>query len=125
MGSGELAADASTAEPFDGFQVQALSHLAVAEQRPRPRLESERPVGAAGSCHLGEPLQGVVRPFTSPRTGGGLEHFDESHSRDRQALAFRRVACRGCRQRFLVPAQAVAEHRPRIVGEGGSGALAM
>ena len=48
VGAGQFGAQPGAAEPLDRLAVQALGLLALAQQRPGPRLDPQPPVGAAG-----------------------------------------------------------------------------
>ena len=63
-GAGELAAEARAAEPLDRLAVEPLRGIALAQQRPRARLDAERPVGAARRVLL------ESRPSASAATFG-------------------------------------------------------
>src|SRR6266568_8041533 len=59
VGAGERHPDAGAGEAVDPLAVLALGGLALAEQRPRARLDPERPVAAAGAGTVRQPLEGA------------------------------------------------------------------
>jgi hypothetical protein len=61
MGASELDAHMGAAESLDRLEIEALGGIALVQQRSRARLDPQRPVGAAGACHRGEPLKGICR----------------------------------------------------------------
>jgi len=61
MRPGELDADLGAGKVLDRLPVQTLCRRTFAQQRPRARLDPERPFGAAGAGSLREPIQGVGR----------------------------------------------------------------
>jgi hypothetical protein len=116
VGAPQFHALANTAEAVDRLTVQAFSILAVAGQRPRAGLDTERPVGPAGAGDAGQPLQGAGRARGYAAARRRLDHLGE---RPVGVVRRGRVLARplrGC-QRFLMPAQAIAQHRGRPLRE--------
>src|SRR6185312_4207016 len=60
-GASQIHPQASAAEAVDRLAVQVLGGGAVADQRPRAGLGTNRPVGPAGGGDAGDPLQGAGR----------------------------------------------------------------
>src|SRR5204862_6135100 len=68
MRAGQLHADAGAPKPLDRLAVEAVGFLAFAQQRPRTRLDPQRPVGAGGAgpfCELAQCVRRAVGPVAS------------------------------------------------------------
>jgi hypothetical protein len=76
MGAGELDTHPGPAQVGERLAVEALGFLALAQQRLRPGPQPERPVGAAGIGHHGEPLAGAGRGLGHPAACRGLDQLD-------------------------------------------------
>ena len=79
--SGELSADPGAGEPLDRLAVERLRGVAIAQEGPRARLDAERPVRAAGSCRLREPLERLGRELGRATVCGRLDELDQAPSR--------------------------------------------
>jgi hypothetical protein len=82
MGAGELQAVTGAPEPFDGFPVEAVRGIVVAEQRTRAGLEPQSPVGVASARALREALEGALG---EPMLSGPDGRLDELGHRPRRA----------------------------------------
>ena len=105
----EVGPEPRAPQAVDGLAVQALGGLALAQQRARPGVEAERPVGVAGLRVLAESRESALRELGVPGPRGGL---DQLAQRPRGDVELRRVLARlhGRRERLLVAAEAVHEH---------------
>ena len=123
--AGELGTQPGPAEPLDRLAVQALGGLAVAQQRPRARLDPERPVGAA---RLRSPpsarSSASARERRSRRSGRPPRSARSAPRRRRTARGVARPRVCGRGERLLVAAEAVEEDRARPVGVLDAGSLA-
>ena len=59
MGASEVEGDAAAAEVFDRLAVEALGEPAVGQERPRTRLDAERPLGSCDLCSLAQSAERV------------------------------------------------------------------
>src|SRR4051794_41829062 len=71
VSAGELHPDASPGEPLDRLAIEPLGGLAIAKERPRARLDTERPVRSTGSGVGREPPPGGGRRPRPPPPHGG------------------------------------------------------
>ena len=65
-GAGELRTQPGAPEAIDRFAVQALGGLALRQQRARPRLDAERPVGVAVLGVLAQPREAAAASSVFP-----------------------------------------------------------
>src|SRR4029077_16985163 len=112
----------SAAEAVDGLAVEVLGGYAVADQRPRAGLDTQRPVGPADAGDAGEPLDGVGRALWYSAAHRRLDELDERPGGElyRGRVFARRLRCA---QRLLMAAQAVVQHRGRPPDEAERSAL--
>src|SRR2546423_13121768 len=71
VSAGEVHPDASPGEPLDRLAIEPLGGLAIAEERPRARLDAQRPVRSTGSGVGREPPQGVGSRLRPPAPNRG------------------------------------------------------
>src|SRR6202022_1555022 len=97
--------------------IKPFGRLAIAEERPRARLEAERPVRSTGLSVGREPLQGVGSRLRLPAADGGLDQLRQRQRGEQQLVRVLAVLLsRG--QRLLVAAQSVVEQRTRPPDDG-------
>jgi hypothetical protein len=77
-GAGQRHTDAGAGEPVECLAVPAVGRLALADQRPRAGLGTQRPVRAASAGSFGERLEGGGGPLGHPAPGGGLDQLDRA-----------------------------------------------
>src|SRR5690349_20800571 len=75
VGTRGLRAERRAAQAIDGLAVEILGDGAVAQQRSGARLDSERPLGAAGSSRLRKALEPDRREPSIAAPGGRLDEF--------------------------------------------------
>ncbi len=75
MGSREFRANASTVQPLDCLEEEALRFVAVAEQRPGTRFKAQRPISAACACHLAQLDDSIGRDILAPLRGAASTSF--------------------------------------------------
>src|SRR4051794_12268831 len=114
--------DSATAEPLDRLQVEVFGARAVAEEGPRPRLDPERPVGAAQPGSFGEPLKRVAGELRLVASRGGLDQFDQRPREETQVVVLTRTLRSG--EGGLVAAETVVQHRSRVLGRSDRPSLA-
>ena len=106
----ELGTEPGAPQAIDRLAVQALGRLTLAQQRARPRVEAQRPVGVARTRVLAQSLQTTRRELGVLRPAGGLDQLAERPHRDEQ---LRCVVARldGRRERLVVVAEPVHDDR--------------
>ena len=114
--------DPAAAEPLDRLQVEVFGGPAVAEEGARPRLDPERPVGAAQPGSFGEPVKRVAGELRLAASRGGLDQFDQRPREQTQGVVFT-GALRGG-ESGLVAAETVVQHRSRVLGQSDRPSLA-
>ena len=78
MGASELHANTGATETTDRLEIEALGGIAVAQARPRARLDPQRPVGPAGVCHRREPMELIRRALGLPAAESGHDQLTEA-----------------------------------------------
>ena len=78
MGASELHANTGATETTDRLEIEALGGIAVAQARPRARLDPQRPVGAAGVCHRREPMERIRRALGLSAAESGHDQLTEA-----------------------------------------------
>src|SRR5205814_1180132 len=73
----ELGTEPGAPQAIDRLAVQALGRLTLAQQRARPRVEAQRPVGVARTRVLAQSLQTTRRELGVLRPAGGLDQLAE------------------------------------------------
>src|SRR3954447_19021904 len=117
VSAGELHPDASPGEPLYRLAIEPLGGLAIAKERPRARLDAERPVRSTGSSVGREPPQGVGSRLRPPAPNSGLDELRQRQRGERQLVRLHAVLLSGD-QRLLVAAQSVVEQRTRPPDHG-------
>jgi hypothetical protein len=84
MGAREFHPDPRAPQPLDRLQVKTLSSLAFAQQRPRARLDPERPVGATGRGRLQKRAEGIGRELELAAAGARLGDLGKADRDDRR-----------------------------------------
>ena len=92
MGASELHANTGATETTDRLEIEALGGIAVAQARPRARLDPQRPVGAAGVCHRREPMERIRRALGLPAAESGHDQLTEAPVGVDQRRGFGRLA---------------------------------
>src|SRR4029078_11604190 len=117
VGPGDLYANAGAAQPMERFLVEALGVLAVAEQRARPGLDPERPIGAAVLRGEGELLECAFWDLVLSGSSGGLNELGDCPLRAQLGIRceFDGIAHGG--GGLLVAAETVVKDRGRVPGE--------
>jgi hypothetical protein len=122
--AGQLRADAGPAKPLDRLMVAGLGLVISAEQRLRTGAHARPPVGIAGVGHFLQPPHGVGRALGNAGACRGLDKLDQPLGVDGEPLRLEGVGRRGRGERVLEAAEAVAQDRACVVGEGQHRALA-
>ncbi len=116
MGARELHPHPGPLERLNRLAIKRLGGLAFAQQRPRARLDPERPISATGRGRLRKLTEGIGRELRLAAAGGRLDQLDQP---PRCESYFKRVLGGLLRrgQRLLVTASAVMEYSGRPVNE--------
>ena len=115
MGAGQFHADAGAAKPLDRLAVEAVGLLAFAQQRPRARLDAQRPVGAGGAGPFCELAQGVRRDVGTVASDARLDQLSERPAVQTEIIVGTRALGGG--KSFPIAAKAVVQHRGHVLGK--------
>jgi hypothetical protein len=109
MTTGELDADAGAGEALDRLAIERLGGFPVAQQRPRARLDAERPVGATGRGCLRKLAEGIQSRLRLPAPDGRLDQLDRPIIAPPRGVSVLAGLLR-LGERLLVMTQTVMEH---------------
>src|SRR5690349_3369694 len=93
VSAGQLHPETGAAEPVDGLPVGALSRLALAQQGPRARQGSQRPVAPRGCGCLGQVPHGSGGSSGLPGPGGGLDQLGHRQGGQARSSGYSLLPC--------------------------------
>ena len=109
--AGELRAQPRAAQPLDRLAVQALGALALAQQRARAGPDAERPVGAATAVASAMRSRAPRARAPSRRSSSPPRAARSPPTRTTNSSGVSSLGVLRRRQRLLIAAEAVEEHR--------------
>src|SRR4051794_32056979 len=114
MRAGEVHHDATALESLQGLAVQGIGGRTLAQERARAGQGAKSPVRAGGMGSFLELPEGRSGRIVGAASDGRLDQLDQGPTEEAKILM---LACLlGARERDLVAAEAIVEHRGRIPG---------